>query len=169
MTILHCSKITLILCESAIFYNTSFFWLNSFAKKMKHLSLYYFSILIFLSIDGMAQKQLNRKDLLAETLTLQTVSKVDVKEIILEPSQTAPLHKHPCPVFGYVAEGSLLFAVQGQKPKLLNQGDAFYEPADTPITHFDNASTNKPVKFIAFYLTNNDKPLIEILPPNSKK
>jgi hypothetical protein len=31
-------------------------------------------------------------------------------------------------------------------------GEAFYEPADTPIARFDNASETEPAAFAAFYL-----------------
>lgn len=111
----------------------------------------------------MAQEKVNRKQLLTEELAARTISKVDVKEIIMEPFRKAGLHQHPCPVFGYVAEGTLLFQIQGQEPKTLKKGDAFYEPAATAIAHFDNASS-QPLKFIAFYLTNGEKQLIEMLP-----
>jgi quercetin dioxygenase-like cupin family protein len=129
-------------------------------------SIIYLTFLTFFSINTMAQQKVNRKDLLSEKLVSGTVSKVDVKEITMGPSQTAPLHKHPCPVFGYVAEGTLLFQIQGLEPKTLKQGDAFYEPAETAIAHFDNASSDHSLKFIAFYLNNGENQLIEILPDN---
>lgn len=36
--------------------------------------------------------------------------------------------------------------------KTLKAGDAFFEPANTKILHFDNASAIEPMTFIAFYL-----------------
>ena len=125
---------------------------------------FYLVLLIFLVSTAMAQQKINRKDLLSEKITAALISKVDVKEITLGPTQKAPLHQHPCAVFGYVAEGELLFQIRGHKPQLLKQGDAFYEPAETAIEHFDNASADHQLKFIAFYLHNDEKELIELLP-----
>jgi len=81
----------------------------------------------------------------------------------MEPLQKGGLHQHPCPVFGYVAEGKLYFQIEGHPAKTLLKGEAFFEPANTPIAHFDNAS-QEPLKFIAFYLTNGEEQLIEMLP-----
>jgi quercetin dioxygenase-like cupin family protein len=38
-------------------------------------------------------------------------------------------HRHPGPVFGYVLEGELEYAVGSEKPRILKAGDTFYEPA----------------------------------------
>jgi quercetin dioxygenase-like cupin family protein len=130
---------------------------------MKFKFFYFLTLFAGLTVTSMAQQAVTRKQLLTKELAARTISKVDVKEIIMEPLQKGGLHKHPCPVFGYVAEGTLLFQIQGQEPETLKKGDAFYEPADTAIAHFDNAS-NEPLKFIAFYLTNGEKQLIEMLP-----
>jgi quercetin dioxygenase-like cupin family protein len=143
-------------------------------------SIIYLTFLTFLSIKAIAQENASREDptsvkiypesvrmdLLSQNLATETISKVDVQEITLAPSKTVALHKHPCPVFGYVVEGTLLFQVQGQKSKTLKKGAAFYEPAQTEIIHFDNASSEHPLKFVAFYPNNGEGKLIEMLPAN---
>ncbi|MEP6950291.1 MAG: cupin domain-containing protein [Ginsengibacter sp.] len=116
----------------------------------------------------MAQHKVIRNDLLTANINNRIVSKVDIKEIILSPSQKAGYHQHPCPVVGHVASGKLLFQVEGELSKILKTGDAFFEPADTPIVHFDNASETEPLKFIAYYLVNNETELIQMLPPKNK-
>lgn len=120
-------------------------------------------LLTFSTITAVAQQKVNRKLLLTAEFAPRTIFDVKATEITMEPFQKAGLHKHPCPVFGYVAEGTLLFQIQGEEPQTLKKGDAFYEPADKSIAHFDNAS-EQPLKFIAFYLTNGEKQLIEMLP-----
>ena len=40
----------------------------------------------------------------------------------------------------------------------------FYEPAETAILRFDNSSTEKKMRFIAFYLLESQQQLIETLP-----
>jgi quercetin dioxygenase-like cupin family protein len=42
------------------------------------------------------------------------VTRVDVREIVFQPGQETGLHKHPCPVFGYIAEGEAVLEIQGE-------------------------------------------------------
>jgi quercetin dioxygenase-like cupin family protein len=107
-----------------------------------------------------------RKQLLSALFGERSVSRVDVREITFQPGQTTPRHLHPCPVFGYIASGSVLFRREGQeKPTLLETGSAFYEPADTVIANFDNASQTEPTIFIACYLLKKEeKEFIQLLP-----
>jgi quercetin dioxygenase-like cupin family protein len=108
-----------------------------------------------------------RRELLASSLENKTVTSVDVREIVFEPGQQTGLHKHPCPVFGYIAEGEALLEVKGKPPQHLPTGSAFYEPAETVILKFDNASDKNKLKFIAFYLLEGPQALIEMLPASA--
>jgi quercetin dioxygenase-like cupin family protein len=81
-----------------------------------------------------------------------TVGRVEVARIELAPAQAAGLHLHPCDVVGCVLEGTIRFQVEGSQPKNLAAGDAFFEPANERIPHFDNASDQAPAVFVAFYL-----------------
>ena len=74
------------------------------------------------------------------------------------------MHQHPCPVFGYIAEGEAVLEVKGQTPQHLPTGSAFYEPPETVILRFDNASAERRMKFICFYLLEGKQELIEMLP-----
>jgi quercetin dioxygenase-like cupin family protein len=106
---------------------------------------------------------ITRRQLLSAPLQHKPVTSVDVREIIFEPGQETGLHKHPCPVFGYIAEGEAVLEVTGKAPQHLPAGSAFYEPAETVILRFDNASREDKMKFIAFYLLEGSQPLIEML------
>lgn len=110
----------------------------------------------------MAQKQPTRKDLL-NAMVSQKVSVVEVKEVTMPEGQAAPKHLHPCAVVGYVVSGSVLFQVEGEKVRILKEGDAFYEPRNKTIVHFDNASKDKPLTFVAFYLKEADEENIKLL------
>ena len=113
----------------------------------------------------MAEDSILRRPLLSAILGSRTVTQVDVREIIFQPSQQTGLHSHPCPVVGYIAEGSALFQREDEaEPRTLPSGSAFYEPADTVILRFDNASATEPMKFIAYYLLNGEQELIHMLP-----
>lgn len=117
----------------------------------------------------MHRKPLTEGILLSVTFGRQSVDNVQVKEITFNPVQLAPRHQHPCPIVGYVAEGSVIYQIEGKPAQTLHQGDAFYEPANRVIARFDNASADKPMKSIAFYLTKEDEPLIQILPALGEK
>jgi quercetin dioxygenase-like cupin family protein len=80
------------------------------------------------------------------------VGKVEIKEIVFQPGQKTGLHFHPCPVVGYIAEGTAVFQIEGSEERKLRAGEAFFEPANLKILKFDNTSDTKGMKFIAFYL-----------------
>lgn len=104
-----------------------------------------------------------RKPLLTALIDSQkTVDRVEVKELRFSAQQKSGLHLHPCPVIGYIAEGTILFQAEGQPAEVLKGGDAFFEPANTKIIHFD--AQDQPVKFIAYYLLGeDDHELIQML------
>jgi quercetin dioxygenase-like cupin family protein len=81
-----------------------------------------------------------------------TVERVEVARVELGPGQAAGLHLHPCDVVGCVLAGTIRFQVEGAQPMTLRPGDAFHEPANVRIPHFDNASETEPAVFAAFYL-----------------
>lgn len=105
--------------------------------------------------------EINRKDLL-KMLVSQNISVVEIQQIILAPGQPVPKHFHPCPVVGYVASGSVLFQIEGEESKIIPEGEAFYEPKNKTILHFDNASESKELTFIAFYLKEGKEENIKI-------
>ncbi|WP_460979559.1 cupin domain-containing protein [Spirosoma knui] len=77
--------------------------------------------------------------------------------------QAAPKHSHPCSVVGYVASGRVLLQIEGEEKRIIQQGEAFYEPKDKVILHFDNDSSQHPLTFIAFYLKEADEDLIQLI------
>lgn len=119
--------------------------------------------LLFQSIIASAQTPIVRKQLKEVHFDSRPISKVDIREISLAPGQKGPLHKHPCPVVGYIVSGSVYFQVKGDSVIVLKAGEPFYEPADAIITHFDNASDTAPVKFIVNYLMHTEKEFIILL------
>jgi quercetin dioxygenase-like cupin family protein len=111
------------------------------------------------------QTPIVRKPLLtAQLVGAKLCARVEVKEITFAPGQRTGLHLHPIPVVGYIAKGEFLFQVEGEEARTLKAGDAFFEPAETRIVHFDNASAQAPGTFIAFYLMDaKDSELITML------
>ncbi|UXA16086.1 cupin domain-containing protein [Mycobacterium sp. SMC-4] len=55
-------------------------------------------------------------------------------------SSGAPPHRHPSgPAFGLVLEGEMLFELEGQPPRVVRAGEAFWEPGGDVI-HYSDAN-----------------------------
>ena len=109
-----------------------------------------------------SELQASRKELL-NAIVDQNVSVVQIKEVTMPMGQSAPRHLHECPVVGIVKSGTLLFQIEGQAAKIIKAGEAFFEPRNTTILHFDNESKDEPLVFVAFYLKEADEPNITLL------
>jgi quercetin dioxygenase-like cupin family protein len=92
------------------------------------------------------------------------IERVEVARVELAPGQPAGLHLHPCPVVGCVTAGVIRFQVADGPVVTLHAGDAFFEPANVRIPHFDNLSTTEAAVFVACYLLGpGEDRLIEML------
>ena len=105
-----------------------------------------------------------RKSLLTAVIEgRKDVERVEVREIELAAGQAAGLHRHPCPVIGTITRGRIRFQIAGHPEKILQAGEAFFEPAHACIAHFD-ATADGPATFVACYLLGQDEStLIEML------
>ena len=82
-----------------------------------------------------------------------------VLEVTYEPGGANTAHRHPCPVIGYVLEGSLRMQVQGQPERVYTAGESFYEaPTDVHLVSA-NASPDKPARFLAYFVCDRRAPL----------
>jgi quercetin dioxygenase-like cupin family protein len=133
------------------------------------MSILPISVLVSIAACASAQPTIVRKELYKANIGTQPVSMVDVREIVFQPKQMTGLHRHPCPVISYVAEGTIKFQIRGEKMQIIHAGQVCYEPAGAIIEHFDNASDHEPAKFIPYYLLNGQKELIEMLPATQTK
>lgn len=121
------------------------------------------AILTLLSTSIMAQeKTILRKDLLQAAIN-QHISLADMKEVTMTAGQAAPKHMHPCPVIGFIKSGNVLFQVEGEEKIILSAGHAFFEPKNKNILHFDNASMEEPLTFVAIYLKEADEDIIKLV------
>ena len=111
----------------------------------------------------MSVKHIVRKQLLSVPFDNKNVTSIEVREINFEPGQETGRHLHPCPVLGYIVEGSAVLQIEGQPEQRLEAGQAFYEPAGV-VMRFDNASSDRPLKFICYYLLDGKQDLIQMLP-----
>jgi quercetin dioxygenase-like cupin family protein len=83
----------------------------------------------------------------------------DIVEVTYGPGAASPAHSHPCPVIGYVLEGSVRTQVGGQAETVYTAGQSFYEAPNGAHLVSANASSTKPAKLIAFFVCDHNAPL----------
>jgi len=60
--------------------------------------------------------------------------------VALPPADAGPgPHRHSGPVFGYVLEGRILFELEGEEPREIVAGQAFWEPGGD-VVHYQVAN-----------------------------
>jgi quercetin dioxygenase-like cupin family protein len=111
----------------------------------------------------MGQQTIQRKELLTAVLGNRNVTSADVREIRMDAGQQGGRHLHPCAVLGYIVSGTAIYQIEGESVQTLPAGSAFYEPAETVIANFGNASDIEPMTFVAFYLLDGEQELIRML------
>jgi quercetin dioxygenase-like cupin family protein len=84
---------------------------------------------------------ITREHLLTGDLTGEA-DRVEMHQITLPAGQPAGRHTHPGGVAGYVTGGLITFQLDGEPPRELRAGDAFFEPPGATVLRFDNASAN---------------------------
>lgn len=82
-----------------------------------------------------------------------------VVEVTYGPGESSPPHSHPCPVIGYVIEGSFRTQVKGEAEQVFTAGQSFYEAPNGVHQVSANASKDKPVKFTATFVCESDGPV----------
>lgn len=107
-----------------------------------------------------AAPQESTSKLLTANFEARKIIKIEAGDFHFLPGQIAPIHTHAAPAIGYVSKGEILYQVEGGKPQLLREGEAFYEPAGPRILRFDNASATEEAIFIDFNLQQEGEPFI---------
>lgn len=111
-----------------------------------------------------ATHRVSRKDLLTVALSPEkTVSRLEVKEVVLPVGAPTGYHLHPCPTVGVIESGEVAFQIEGQPLHHLRAGDAFCEPANMPIARFDNEGTTPVRMSVVYLLGKDDKEIIHYL------
>ena len=78
--------------------------------------------------------------------------------------RSAP-HRHPGgPAFGYVLEGEMLFELEGEAPRVIMAGEAFWEPGGDVIHYSDaNNRGDGPLRFAVNMLCVPGQPMLVYL------
>lgn len=80
-------------------------------------------------------------------------------------SRGAPPHRHPSgPAFGYVLEGEMLFELEGEAPRVIRAGEAFWEPGGDVIHYQDgNNRDDVKVRFVVTMLCVPGQPMLVLV------
>jgi quercetin dioxygenase-like cupin family protein len=77
----------------------------------------------------------------------------------------APPHRHSGPAFGYVVAGEMLFELEGEAPRVIKAGEAFWEPGGDVIHYQDgNNRSDVPVKFTVTMLCAPGQEMFTLVP-----
>jgi quercetin dioxygenase-like cupin family protein len=75
-----------------------------------------------------------------------------------------PPHRHPGPAFGVVLEGEMVFELEGEPPRVVRAGEAFWEPGGDVIHYQDgNNRDDVPVRFTVTMLCEPGKPMVDLV------
>jgi quercetin dioxygenase-like cupin family protein len=76
-----------------------------------------------------------------------------------------PPHRHPGgPCFGYVLDGEMVFELEGEPPRVMTAGEAFWEPGGDVIHYQDaNKRTDIPLRFLVTMIMAPGQPMLVFL------
>jgi len=79
---------------------------------------------------------------------------VTVVAVDYPPGTSSPKHRHPGPVFGYVAEGAVVFQIDDGPLVTHRKGDNFYEEPGHVHSVSRNASDTEPARIVAILIAD---------------
>jgi quercetin dioxygenase-like cupin family protein len=76
-------------------------------------------------------------------------------------------HRHSGPVFGYVLQGRILFELEGEAPREISSGEAFWEPGGD-VVHYQMRNLDEAgwTRFLAVCVCAPDVDMITMLEPD---
>jgi quercetin dioxygenase-like cupin family protein len=80
-------------------------------------------------------------------------------------SAGGPPHRHPSgPAFGYMLEGEMLFELEGEPPRVIRAGEAFWEPGGDVI-HYSDGNNRDDIKsrFVVTMLCVPGQPMLTLV------
>ncbi|HET8624579.1 MAG TPA: cupin domain-containing protein [Gemmatimonadales bacterium] len=85
--------------------------------------------------------------------------KATLVEVTYAPGDSSTAHSHPCPVVGYVIEGSYRTRSGDEPEAMFTAGQTFYEAPGAVHRVSANASKERPVRFLAYFVCDTEAPL----------
>jgi quercetin dioxygenase-like cupin family protein len=76
----------------------------------------------------------------------------------------APPHRHSGPAFGYMLEGEMWFELEGEAPRVIKTGEAFWEPGGDVIHYRDgNNRSDIASKFVVTMIGVPGQPMFVVV------
>src|SRR3954454_3223320 len=81
-------------------------------------------------------------------------------------TRAPPPHRHSGPVYGYLVEGEMVFELEGDQPRVLRAGEAFWEPGGDRI-HYRAANnlTGAWTRFVVVMACRPGEPMLTLVDP----
>ena len=76
-------------------------------------------------------------------------------ELNFAPGASAPAHRHPGFILGYVVDGQMRSAINNEPDQVVPAGGTFFEPHGALHTAFGSANADSPVRAVAFLVVPN--------------
>lgn len=137
--------------------NTS---VNNFQKAVFGATVIAAALITTLTSVAGADTQEHSIKLLTAKFEPRQVIQIEVGDFHFKPGQIAPVHTHTAPAVGYIVKGTIIYQIEGERPRILWAGDAFFEPTDQRILRFDNASATEEAIFVDVNLEQAGEPFI---------
>lgn len=100
------------------------------------------------------------KELARQELTgAQAGMEVILVEVTSRPGAPSAAHRHPGFVLGYILDGEMAFAINGEAPRIVKTGGTFFEPVGALHTKGISANPDAAVKFLAFIVAPKGSPV----------
>lgn len=74
------------------------------------------------------------------------------------PGLAAPRHHHPVPAMGYIIEGDVISQWEGGEIETYTTGDTFIDHGEKLHVRSENASKDKPLRFVMSYVIKIGEP-----------
>ncbi len=91
---------------------------------------------------------------------------ITIVEVNYGPGESSEPHSHPCPVIGYVLEGTLRTQVKGEPEAIYKAGESFYEAPNGVHLVSANASDKERARLLAYFICDQHAPLSTTAPEN---
>ena len=124
------------------------------------LTMKKFLVLLLLGCSPLIAQNTKVTSLLVRPLPDVPSKVVQILTVEYPPGGHGRVHRHNADAFVYVLEGSIVMAVNGERPVTLKAGQTFYEGPNDVHTTGGNASTTQPAKFVVFLLKKKDAPVL---------
>ena len=93
----------------------------------------------------------------------KSVDRVETNRVDFAPGQVMPRHKHTVPVICFISRGDFLVKIGDAPERGAAQGSTTYEPPETTVHYFRNASATEPAQLLCASLAGRDDKVLNVM------